>query len=94
MLHYSLLKERYQVVVESKLSLLDSFLLLTTETVDLDWSEKHKIILLQKFKGWRFEVAKIEQLRFYLKLIDSMLAQVHKDSFITELARDFRSSNF
>ena len=85
MLHYSLLKERYQVVVESKLSLLDSFLLLTTETVDLYWSEKHKIILLQKFKGWRFEVAKIEQLRFYLKLIDSMLAQVHKDSFITEL---------
>lgn len=85
MLHYSILKERYQVVVESKLSLLDSFLLLTTETVDLGWSERHKRILLQKFKGWSFAVANIEQLKFYIKLIDSMLAQVDKDSFIKEL---------
>lgn len=85
MLHYSLLKERYQVVAESKLSLLDSFLLLTTETVDLGLSERHKRILLQKFKGWSFEIANIEQLKFYIKLIDSMLAQVDKDSFIKEL---------
>lgn len=85
MLHYALLKERYQVVVDSKLSLLDSFLLLTTETLDLGWSRSQKIILLEKFKGWSFEATNIEQLKFYIKLIESMLAQVDKDSFIKEL---------